>query len=197
MKVFLGILLLTLLIGGTIMNFKEKHVQQDVQQSETEDGFNTNIQEEAIAPDQMVDSGPNLGEMAPDFELVTLSGEQLKLTDLRGKNVLINFWATWCGPCVEEMPAINRLYAKYKDNDFEVVGINMTKFEYKRDEIEPFVKDMELTFPVVLEKQGNIIDQYQVYNIPTSYFVNKEGIVKLKAGPMTFEQLEQYYKESF
>jgi thiol-disulfide isomerase/thioredoxin len=195
-KAFLGILLLGLLIVGAVINFGEKQ-GRGVTENEEKQDITGNSDEEVIPPDKMVKTGPNIGKVAPNFELETLSGDKLKLSDLRGKNVLINFWATWCGPCIEEMPAINEIYHEYRDQDFEVVAVNMTKFEYKREEIKPFVEGLKLSFPVVLEKEGDVIDQYQVYNIPTSYFIDKNGIVKAKAGPMTYEQLNNIYQKAF
>lgn len=191
-KTILGILLLGLLVFGAAYNFGEKQ-QQTEKISEMKEG--NSVQQ--LSPDEMVETGPNVGETAPNFELVNLAGESVKLSDLKGKKVLVNFWATWCGPCRDEVPALEKFYQAYKDKNLEVLAVNLTKDELKRENVEEFVDTFEMTFPVPLDKDGAVSDLYQIYYVPTSYFINEEGIITLKSGPMTYEQMVEYYKKAF
>ena len=96
---------------------------------------------------------PQQGFLAPDFELLTTTGETIKLSDLRGQAVLINLWATWCPPCRAEMPAIEKIFIEYKDKGLVVLAVNMT-YQDTQSNIAPFVDEYGLSFPILL-------DQYQ------------------------------------
>src|SRR5512134_4026692 len=96
---------------------------------------------------------PQQGFLAPDFELQTLSGETIKLSDLRGQAVLINLWATWCPPCRAEMQSIEKVYQEYKEEGFTVLAVNMTNQD-TLSAIQPFVKEQGLTFPILLDENG-------------------------------------------
>lgn len=117
--------------------------------------------------------------IAPNFELTTLSGDTVKLSDYKGKQVLLNFWASWCDPCKEEMPHIQKYYEeKAKDSDVEVITVNMTKYE-RNDigKVRDFVEDYDLTFPVLIDQDGKVMDLYEINFFPTTYILNKEGLV--------------------
>lgn len=128
---------------------------------------------------------PQKGFHAPDFELETLTGETIKLSDLRGQAVLVNLWATWCPPCRAEMQSIETVYNEYKDQGFTVLAVNMT---YQDDplEIMPFVKEQGLTFPILLDITSEMANAYQLKSLPSSYFINRDGTINevVIGGPM-------------
>lgn len=130
-------------------------------------------------------SAPQAGFLAPDFELSTLTGEMIKLSDLRGQAVLINLWATWCPPCRAEMQTIETVYNEYKENGFTVLAVNMT---YQDDPaaVTPFANEQGLTFPILLDQTGEVSRAYQLRSLPSSYFIDREGIIKevVIGGPM-------------
>lgn len=128
---------------------------------------------------------PQKGFLAPDFELSTLEGETIKLSDLRGKPVLINLWTTWCPPCRAEMPAIEKIYREYKNDGLIVLAINMT-YQDTFENIEPFIDEYELTFPILLDQSNSVGSAYQLRSLPSSFFIDREGIVNeiVIGGPM-------------
>lgn len=110
--------------------------------------------------------------VAPDFTLEELSGRRLRLKDLRGKVVFLNFWATWCVPCREEMPTMERLHREFKEQGLEIVAIN---FREGRKEVRKFLVELGLTFTVLLDRDGTVSERYGAWAIPLSYFVNRRG----------------------
>jgi len=128
---------------------------------------------------------PQQGFLAPDFELKSLEGETIKLSDLRGQAVLINLWATWCPPCRAEMPAIEKVYNDYKDQGFVVLAVNMT-YQDAYSDIAPFIDEYGLTFPVLLDETSAVGTAYQLRSLPSSFFINREGIISevVIGGPM-------------
>ncbi|GGA32424.1 thiol-disulfide oxidoreductase ResA [Kroppenstedtia guangzhouensis] len=131
---------------------------------------------------------------APDFQLQTLEGKELKLSALRGQTVLLNFWASWCEPCRDEMPAIEKVYEKHKEKGLVVVGINIAESKLT---VKGFVRQLDLSFPIVLDKERKVVDQYQIGPIPTSIFIDKEGrVVRNVKGQMDENQLETYVLEA-
>jgi peroxiredoxin len=129
---------------------------------------------------------PQQGFLAPDFELKTPAGETVKLSDLRGKAVLVNLWATWCPPCREEMQTIEEVYQEYKDQGFTVLAVNMT---YQDDPLAvmPFVEGQKLTFPILLDEVGEMSNAYQLRSLPSSYFIRRDGLINevVIGGPMS------------
>jgi len=114
------------------------------------------------------------GADAPPFELTRLEGQPLSLTSLRGKVVLINFWATWCKPCEDEMPAMDRLYASLRDQGFELVAISV---DDGREEVERFQKRLGFSFPVLLDPEKLVSERYQTYRFPESFLVDRDGVI--------------------
>lgn len=129
---------------------------------------------------------PREGFLAPDFTLDTLDGNQVTLSELRGRIVVINFWATWCLPCREETPALEKAYKQYKDSDAMILGVNLTNQDSVRD-VEAFVQEFGLTYPILLDRDGSVGYLYQVNGLPTTFFVNRDGIIRtvLVGGPMS------------
>ena len=128
---------------------------------------------------------PMEGFPAPDFELKTLDGEPISLSDMRGKAVLINFWASWCPPCRSEMPAMQQIYEEYGPDEFVILAVNSTHQDRLTD-AESFVAERGLTFPILLDTQGQVSSTYQVRSLPTSFFVDRDGIIReiVIGGPM-------------
>lgn len=139
------------------------------------------------------DTGMEKGNFPPDFELETLSGDTVKLSDLKGKKVMLNFWASWCGPCKAEMPHMEKYYKKNKESEnFEIIAVNLTKQERKGlDSVEQFVDAHKLTFPIPLDKDGKVMDEYQVLSIPTTFMLNTDGTIEHKIiAPMDEKMLK-------
>lgn len=128
---------------------------------------------------------PQQGFLAPDFKLKTTNGETVKLSDLRGRAVLVNLWATWCPPCRAEMPAIEKIYNAYKDDGFIVLAINMT-YQDTFANIAPFIEEYGLTFPILLDETSEVGTAYQLRSLPSSFFIDREGIIRevVIGGPM-------------
>ncbi|MBC5636065.1 redoxin domain-containing protein [Ornithinibacillus sp. BX22] len=133
-------------------------------------------------------NGLNVGDQAPEFELPLLNGDVVKLSDLKGKKVLINFWATWCPPCKEEMPEMQQLYEEYGD-DITIIAINATGSERNESAVRDFIDEYGYTFPVAIDKNNDTTDNYMAYTIPTSYFIGTDGVIQVprKVGPMTYD----------
>jgi len=132
---------------------------------------------------------PRVNASAPDFELENLAGEHVRLSELRGKPVLLNFWATWCAPCVLEMPNIRKFYEKYPEQ-FDVLAINADE---SRLDVERFAKDMGLTFDVLLDPGGKAQQLYQIRGYPASFFVDSQGVIRAQhVGMMTEDNLADY-----
>ncbi len=115
---------------------------------------------------------------APDFTLATLSGTSLSLAELRGKVVLLNFWATWCGPCRKEMPAIEALYQRYKDRGLEVLAISLDKLS--TTVVETFVQEMGVTYRVALDSTWATARTYGVRGLPATFLIDRAGNVVLR-----------------
>lgn len=119
--------------------------------------------------------GVEVGNIAPDFRVANLKGGESSLSDYRGKVVLLNFWATWCGPCKAEMPSMEALYQSYPREDFEILAVSI---DIDKDApIQSFIEDFGFTFPVLLDTLFEVNDRYQIRVVPTSVVVNREGVI--------------------
>ena len=138
---------------------------------------------------------PLVGEQAPDFTLPTPDGTQVSLSQYGGQPVLINFWASWCIPCRDETPDLIRAYKTYQAVDLVVLGVNLTNQDALPD-IKAFVAEFQMTYPVLLDKDGEVANLYQVLGIPTSVFINRHGVIThVQIGKSTAEQIEKYLAE--
>lgn len=112
-------------------------------------------------------SGP-----APDFTLKSAGGENLRLSDLRGEVVMINFWASWCGPCRQEMPLLDELYAQYKPLGFTILGVNVEEDSQKAKDL---LKGLPVTFPVLFDNDSKVSKLYDVVAMPSTVLVDRNG----------------------
>lgn len=116
-------------------------------------------------------------ESAPDFSLTLFDGNSFQLGAYRGKSVLINFLASWCAPCREEIPILNQVYREYKQRGVVFVGIAVNDTE---DKAKQFVVEFDVSFPVGIDKTGEISDAFGLYGLPTTLFIDKEGIISYR-----------------
>lgn len=129
----------------------------------------------AIASNVMGSNGkPEIGKKAPNFNLLGLDGNVHKLDDFKGKALVINFWGTWCKPCVKEMPALQAQSEKWKDKGVVVIGINAGE---DRMSVENFVKQVDVSFPVFLDPNKEAVQNYGISPLPITFFVSADGIV--------------------
>jgi len=118
-----------------------------------------------------------VGEPAPDFILKNLEGEEVRLSDYRGKGVFINFWASWCPPCKQEMPDMEKNYRLFKEQGIEILAINLEESQLA---ISSFASRYDLSFTILLDTDKSVTNRYGVGPIPSSFFVDKDGIVVSK-----------------
>lgn len=138
------------------------------------------------------------GDQAPNFELTQVSenhddaGEPLRLSDLEGKGVMLNFWATYCEPCEREMPYMEDLYPEYED-DIEIVAVSLDTSELV---INRFINKYDLTFPVVHDTNSEVMDLYNISPLPSTIFIDADGkIVDKVNGELSLDTLEEHFKE--
>ncbi|WNB92805.1 redoxin domain-containing protein [Bacillus sp. NEB1478] len=137
-------------------------------------------------------SGLNPGNHAPDFRLQTLDGKTIKLSDLKGKVVLLNFWATWCPPCRAEMPEMVRFYNERSSEKIEILAVNLTDSDTVGN-VKKFTKDYKLPFPVLLDSAGTVGDIYKTVTIPTTFVIDAKGTIKEKhIGPMSYDMMTEF-----
>lgn len=140
-----------------------------------------------------VKEGLEIGDKAPDFKLNTLEGETMQLSDFRGERVMVNFWATWCPPCREEMPDMERFYQEHEPNIFSV---NLTDSEMNTKQVERFMQELQLTFPVLLDTEGEVSNLYRIQPIPMTYMIDAEGIIQFKSfGALSYRQMVKQFEQ--
>lgn len=122
--------------------------------------------------------GLEVGNHAPDFELETLDGGEAKLSDFKGQKVIVNFWATWCPPCRAEMPDFEDAYV---EDDLEILAVNLTESEANEGRVQDFIDELELTFPILMDRKSDISEMFNVMTYPTTYIVDSEGMIQFRA----------------
>jgi len=132
-------------------------------------GGSTGCSPEGPAP------GPQVGKPAPNFQLPNLGGQSVSLSDFQGKPVLINFWASWCRPCVYEMPYIQEVFEEWSGQGLVVLAINIGE---SLSQVKEFMESHDLSFPVLLDMEGKVAEQYNIGGIPTTFSVDKDGIIQ-------------------
>lgn len=139
----------------------------------------------------------SVGDEAPDFQLNQVNDHNelktVRLSDFRGKGVMLNFWGTWCKPCESEMPYMQKLYPEYKEKGIEIIAVNLDATEFVVDQ---FINKYNLTFPVPHDTKDQVRDLYKVGPIPSTFFISSEGkIVEVVNGALTLERLEGYLQK--
>ena len=141
----------------------------------------------------VIDEGEGLevGQVPPQFKLKNLAGEDVTLDDYKGQKVILNFWATWCEPCREEMPLFERV--DQANDDVVVLAVNMAHQDSGSEKVEAFLAKQNLTFPVVFDETGDVANAYKIINLPSTYFIDEEGKISNKVlGQVEETALLQY-----
>ncbi|MEE8418559.1 MAG: TlpA disulfide reductase family protein [Dehalococcoidales bacterium] len=123
------------------------------------------------------ETGTRVSEIAPDFRLQSLEGEMVNLGDLRGKVVLLNFWATWCGPCRDEMGYLEEVHREWTDRGLALLAINVGE---TIPQVEDFMREFNLTLPVLLDGDMGVARIYNITGYPTTFLIDKNGIIQGK-----------------
>ncbi|WP_405101997.1 TlpA family protein disulfide reductase [Oceanobacillus sp. FSL H7-0719] len=176
------VVLVAIMVGQTLM---EKQTDKEASPNLYDVTGDTSVSGGMIAP--VESKGIQPGESAPDFELETLDGEVVKLSELKGQKVILNFWASWCPPCREEMPEMQKFYDDYKD-DIKVIAIN---YNEKDQKVIEFLDEFGYTFPTPLDRDGSVGNEYGVLTLPTTYFIGTDGTIQepRHIGPMTYDYM--------
>ncbi len=151
------------------------------------------INENALGYEMELEEGLERGQIAPDFTLQTLSGESITLSQLKGKKVILNFWATWCPPCKQEMPHLQEYYEKYaEEENVEIVAVNLTYTDGSEEIVQQFVDSYELTFPIPLMEQEGLNATYEVLTIPSTFMIDSKGRIQHHiVGPLNEKALKK------
>jgi thiol-disulfide isomerase/thioredoxin len=186
-----GILIIIVLgmLGWAVYDF----VDSNKKSADTDPSLNESILE---ADEQNASSeedenviGLEVGNIAPDFQLQTLDGDYVKLSDYRGERVMLNFWATWCPPCRAEMPDMEKFH---QDKDVVILAVNLTDAEKDLQQVKDFVNEYELTFSILLDENIEVAELYMIQPIPTSFMIDSNGLISYKAfGAMNYELMVQ------
>ena len=133
-----------------------------------------------------------LPESAPSFTLTDVRGKSVSLDEFRGRVVFLTFWASWCVPCREELPELDRLYKKYKKEGFEVIAVSVDSSEAA---VDNFLRKISVSFHVLFDKKGDVSDAYRVSGLPTGFIIGKDGDIRHKHRGFGKEFLPTYEKE--
>lgn len=168
----------------------ENYVPQGTVPSQIADSNTDNAG--SVSGSQEESSDSDTDDLAPDFTILDMAGNEVHLSDYFGKPIILNFWATWCGPCKSELPAFNNMYEKYK-NDVHFLFINLTDGSRETiDGVTQFMEDEGYTFPVYFDTTMEAATKYGAYSIPTTFLIDNEGIpVHSQMGAMPEEAIEQ------
>lgn len=187
------ITMIVLLTGWVIYDFvtspsKEETIHEVMQEEMTKSTDNTETKAGAT-PKQL-----NLkqGDRAPDFQLKTIEGETIKLSDFHGQKILLNFWATWCPPCRDEMPDMQKYHEQH--DDVTILAVNLTESERMIDDIEEFLDEFSITFDVLLDENTEVANLYTAHALPTTYFIDPEGMIQQKVmGGIDYDFIEKQF----
>ena len=131
-----------------------------------------------------------VGFLAPDFTLSSLDSQEIRLANLKGKPIVLKFWASWCPPCKAEMPAFQVAFQEYSGSDLQIIAINATNQD-SLTEVTQFIEEYGISFPIPLDQSGAVSRDYLVHSLPTTYFIDKNGIIKeiIVGGPIPLSLL--------
>ncbi len=136
----------------------------------------------------MAASPPLVGGPAPTFKLEAVDGQVINMADLKGQFVVLNFWSTWCVPCIKEMPEFQKAHESLNPK-VKIIGINLGE---SKEKIGEFVQNNRLSFPILLDGYGNVSQEYEVIHLPVTYFITPDGIIrdKIFGGGVTEKMIE-------
>lgn len=142
------------------------------------------------APTAATGSGaPAVGRAAPDFQLQSVDGRTVSLAALRGRVVLVNFWATWCVPCTRELPAIDTVARRYANQGFSAAGID---FREQNDDVAAYASKVKVSVPLLEDSTGATAERYKLLGVPTSYLIDRDGVIRaIHPGPYTTGELDK------
>lgn len=191
-KTFLSIIVSVILIGVSIYTVKNYNknkisVEETVKDKTTTPKIDANNSNDTNKINPTV-----IKTKAPNFKLSDLNNKELSLSDLKGKKVFLNFWATWCPPCKEEMPEIQKLYEETKNSDLVIIAVEIGE---PLSTVKPFIASNKYSFKVLLDSDQSVSTKYNIASIPTSYFIDVDGnIISKRIGAMDIGQMKSYIK---
>jgi peroxiredoxin len=184
---------LVAMLGFAIYDFVASSKEQANEENQTSQNTNPITEDTSAANLDNPTVGLEAGNLAPDFTLETLDGKTVRLSDYRGKTILLNFWATWCPPCRSEMPDMQKFY---EDEDVEILAVNLTQQEASMEDVKSFVEEYGLTFPVLLDQNLQVATDYGIQVIPSSFMIDKNGIIQYTAlGALNYETMVSELKK--
>ena len=136
----------------------------------------------------MAASPPLVGGPAPTFKLEAVDGQFMGMSDLKGQFVVLNFWATWCVPCIKEMPEFQKAHQSLNPK-VKIIGINLAE---SKEKVAEYIQNKGLSFPVLLDGYGNVSQEYEVLHLPVTFFITPDGVIREKifGGGVTWEMIE-------
>ncbi|WP_419961371.1 redoxin domain-containing protein [Psychrobacillus sp. BM2] len=185
-KKIIGLLVIAALVAIATISFVRDNI--DEQEAFAGEQLGTDLAKNPA------NEGLGQGNTAPNFTLTTLEGEEVTLADYKGKKVVLNLWATWCGPCKAEMPHLQNYYEDMAEKEnVEILAVNLTSSDVGLDKVKAFQEDYGLSFPIPLDEDGVVGDTYQAITIPTTYMIDTTGTIQNKiVGPMDEQMLTDY-----
>lgn len=193
-KSIIGVIVVLVLVAVALIGYINQQMASSKEVSEQSliKGYEVDL--------KSAEFGIGKGQIAPDFTLQTIAGETLTLSDLKGKKVVLNFWATWCPPCKKEMPALQNYYEKFAEKEnVEIVAVNLTHtergFNMKEniDMVALFVDSYDLTFPIPLMEEDSLSKTYQIITIPSTFMIDTEGRIQHQIlGPLDEDSIDNF-----
>ncbi|MBU3160736.1 TlpA family protein disulfide reductase [Clostridium frigoris] len=192
-KAFIAIIIVSVTLVGvsiyTVKNYNKTKisVEEKVNGKTTTPKINTKSSNDTNKINPTV-----IKTKAPNFKLSDFNNKELSLSDLKGKKVFLNFWATWCRPCKEEMPEIQKLYEETKNSDLVIIAIEIGE---PLSTVKSFIASNKYSFKVLLDLDQSVSAKYNIASIPTSYFIDVDGnIISKRMGAMNIDQMKSYIK---
>lgn len=185
MKRVIGLSIVVLLISTLIVTM----VKSNIEQHDPIDAVLTTIGSTKTGEER----GLKIGETPPDIELITVSGDLVKLSDLKGKKVVLNFWTSWCTWCKVEMPYMEKYYQQYKESaNVEIIAVNLTAAERQGIKgVQRFIDAYKLTFPIPLDVDGKVEKAFNIISYPTTYMLGTDGKIGQRiVGPIDEERMK-------